>query len=204
MTPLSIALYSDFLCPYCYLLEQNLKKLAASYRFDIHWTGFEIHPELPPGGASPSVLGEAGRDALWERIGALAAEWGIEIRQPQYLPNTHLALEAAEFARAQGKLEEFRDLVSRAYFLEGQDIGDHQVLRGLGERVGLNGAALSKALDEEEFFDAVQDNREKALDDLVTVVPVLLIEGLRFIGAQPVEEIERMIQKALAKRKEAN
>ncbi len=194
--PLPVTLYSDFICPYCYIAERVLARVARRHPLDITWIGYEIHPELPQAGASALFLGEAFGEGLWQRVEALAAQLGVPIRAPRFLPNTHLALEAAEFARERGKILPFHEEVFSAYFERGANIGEHAVLRDAAGRVGLDPGELSMALDERVYFDTVEESREKALGDLVTVVPTAVLGGVRVVGAQSEEAFEAAIAKA--------
>jgi len=200
MKPLPVTLYSDFICPYCYIAERVLARVAGRHPLDVTWIGYEIHPELPQAGASALFLGEAFREGLWQRVEKVASELGVALRAPPFLPNTHLALEAAEFARERGRVLPFHEAVFSAYFERGANIGEHPVLLEAARGVGLDPAELSAALDERAYFDAVEENREKALDEFVTVVPtVVLIGGVRVVGAQSEEAFEAAIEKAKAK-----
>jgi predicted DsbA family dithiol-disulfide isomerase len=90
------------------------------------------------------------REALWERINAMGAAAGVEMKAPGTLANSLLALQAGEFAAEAGAAEVFEDRVFRAYFSEGLNIGKRDVLVDLGAEVGLVGldrAALGEALD---------------------------------------------------------
>lgn len=196
MDRIPVTIYSDFICPYCFLAENVLSRVIDRYPVRINWVGYEIHPELPQGGASAAVLGEALRDAIWSRVAPLAEQYDVDMRAPPFLPNTHLALEAAEFAKEQGRDAEFRRLVFSSYFQNGVNIGEHAVLLRLGERAGLDGKELAKALDERRYFDRIEDNRAAALDEMVTGVPTFFFRGLRIVGAQDEEMFERALQKA--------
>ena len=199
MNPIPVKLYSDFICPYCFIGERVIEQLSAKFPIDIEWTGYEIHPEIPYGGMSLHSFGGDFMDGLWQRIAPLAESYGVKIDRPSVVANTHLALEGAEFARQAGKeaLAKYRRAVFDAYFLEGKDIGDHGVLAEIAEKAGLDRAAFSKALDEGSFFDKVQDNREEALDNLVTGVPTTVIFGARIIGAQSPQVFEQAFERAL-------
>lgn len=199
MTAIPVKLYSDFICPYCFIGERVIERLSQKYDLEIEWTGYEIHPEIPTGGMSLHSFGGDFMDGLWERIVPLAESYEVKIDRPSVVANTHLALEGAEFARTIGKqaLSRYRRAVFDAYFLGGQDIGDHQVLSQIAGNIGLDVDAFSKALDEQEFFDKVQDNREAAMDNLVTGVPTTLIYGARIIGAQSPQVFEQAFERAL-------
>src|SRR5208337_2776391 len=120
---LKIVMFSDFVCPFCYIGFEIVRGLRAEFGFKLEWCGFQIHPEWPAEGMAAESfyqrVGDDFRRAAWERICSLADTIALPIRPPAVLTNSRLALEAAEFAREAGKGEEFEERVYRAYFQEG-------------------------------------------------------------------------------------
>ena len=199
MKAIPLRIYSDFICPYCFIGERVIDRLAEKYPLEIDWVGYELHPEIPYGGMSLSSFGGDFMDGLWQRIAPLAESYGVTIGRPSTVANTHLALEGAEHARSVSReaLAKYRHAVFDAYFLEGKDIGRHDVLAEIAGKAGLDTAAFTEALDSGRYFDAVQDNREEALDNLVTGVPTTMIYGARIVGAQPPQAFEHAFTRAL-------
>ncbi|MCA9618089.1 MAG: DsbA family protein, partial [Myxococcales bacterium] len=78
MNPIPVKLYSDFICPYCFIGERVIEQLSAKFPIDIEWTGYEIHPEIPYGGMSLHSFGGDFMDGLWQRIAPLAESYGVK------------------------------------------------------------------------------------------------------------------------------
>ncbi len=121
--PLKIKMYSDFICPFCYIGFEVFRKLKPEFDLELDWRGFQIHPEWPAEGMLASEwrngMDPAARQAVWQRIQAMAVAAGFEMKPPELLTNSRLSLEAAEFAKEAGVGEAFDERVYRAYFYEG-------------------------------------------------------------------------------------
>ncbi len=199
-TAIPLRIYSDFLCPYCFLAEKQLDRLRTDYEFHTTWIGFELHPEIPAGGMKAGLIGADSLTHMWDRVAQTAAEYEIDIRPPSIMPNTHLALEAAWELGPNGVqtpvAEKFRRRVFDALFLEDRDIGSHAVLLELAKEAGADTARLKHVLDERTHFDVIEDNREAGYDELVTGVPTILVGGLRALGVQPAGVYRELFDRA--------
>ncbi len=167
----------------------------------MEWKGLEIHPEVPAAGLPSSVFRGPYFEMVAESLRRLAAESRLVIRSPEVLANTHLALQAAEFARDAGCLEPFHRRLFAAYFQEGQNIGERDVLLKTARRAGLDvgqlGEALATGRYEERVAEAWREARELGIDG----VPTFLMEGMRLVGAQPYELLRQIAERAGAQRK---
>jgi predicted DsbA family dithiol-disulfide isomerase len=107
-----ITVFSDFICPFCYIGIHNLRRLQPDFDLEIQWRGFQIHPEWPAEGIPAEqfyrAMGEARRKGAWQMIESMAAEAGLEMRPPSVLANSYPALAAQEFAIEQGPRRRLR------------------------------------------------------------------------------------------------
>ncbi len=123
-----------------------------------------------------------------------AEELGLPFEPQGRLSNTRLACEAAEFARDAGKFHDFHRRTLAAYFAEGEDIGDIEVLMRIAEGVGLDGAALSGALANGTYADRRRAAEEEARRLGVTGVPTYFFaDGPKVVGAQPLEYFRQVV-----------
>lgn len=173
---------------------QALKK-----EFDIvdEWASFEIHPETPAEGVSmESRFPSATREAMMERLNEMGAPYGITFAKQERLSNSRLALEASEFAREQGKFHLFHDAVFHAYFTEGKDIGDREVLMSIGESLGLSRESLKEALTDHRYEEALNKAQDEGAQFGVSGTPTCIINGrYKVVGAQPIEAFRQMLRK---------
>ncbi len=177
-----------------------LRKLKPEFDFTVHHRGFQIHPEWPAEGMPAEQwrpdMDPKTRQALWERIGAMGAAAGVEMKAPTTLANSMLALQAGEFAAEAGVGEAFEDRVFRAYFSEGLNIGKHDVLLDLGAETGLDRAALGEALDSGKYAMRIKNHAQAASQRGISGVPTFLIGEWPLVGAQSEDVMRRVLQRA--------
>jgi predicted DsbA family dithiol-disulfide isomerase len=193
---LKLLMFSDFICPFCYIGFETVRKLKPEFGLEIDWHGFQIHPEWPAEGMPASEyrrgMDPETRRAIWTRIEALAEQAGVTMKPPELLTNSRLALEAAEFAKERGKEEAFEGRVYRGYFNEGLNIGNQGVLGELAADVGLERDELDLALESNRYSLRLKNNALIAHERGVDGVPTFFIGEYPLVGAQS-EEVMRQI-----------
>jgi predicted DsbA family dithiol-disulfide isomerase len=196
---LKITMYSDFICPFCYIGFEVFRKLKPEFDLELDWRGFQIHPEWPAEGMLASQwrngMDANTRQAIWERIKAMAVAAGFEMKAPETLTNSRLALEAAEFAKEAGAGEAFEQRVYRAYFYEGRNIGSQAVLAELAVDVGLSADDLNLALDSKRYSQRLAHNTVEARENGVSGVPTFFIGEYPLVGAQSEDVMRQVLQR---------
>ena len=102
--------------------------MAQDYDVEVTWLPFELHPEIPPEGMDLPPHIRAGFGGMSERLQRMAQEMGREMVIPDRIPNSRRALEVSEYAREQGKHDEFHRVVFQKFYGEGQDMSNWAVL----------------------------------------------------------------------------
>jgi len=198
---LRIMMFSDFVCPFCYIGFEVLRKLKPEFDIELQWRGFQIHPEWPPEGMAPErfyqSMGAERRRAVWQNIQALADEINLAIKPPPILVNSRLALEAAEFADEANLGEAFEERVYMAYFQEGANIGDPDVIGALAGDVGLDRAAVESALRSGRYSLKLKNTAMVAHNRDVSGVPTFFIGQLPLVGAQSPDVMRKLIARAI-------
>jgi len=157
----------------------------------VEWLPFDLHPEYPPEGIPRSQLvARYGPDGI-ARTRAFFAEHGLEYNpNPDVVPNSLRALRLTEHARAQGLHGPFHDRVMDAYWAEGKDIGDVDVLRELAADVGVEEA--DAVLAGEDYADAVRRSTGRAHALGINAIPAFVLdERLLVLGAHPRATFDR-------------
>lgn len=170
----------------------------------LHWQPFQLRPETPPGGMPLSAM--LPRQYLERADASLQAATraaNLPLNRPlsgpndPLVPNTHLAHEAGAFAEEHGKGDAFHRATLRAYFGAAQDIGRPEVLVAIGESVGLDAEALSRALADGTYREAVDRELAMVQEFGITGVPTFLFgPGLAFSGAHPYDVFQRAMAAA--------
>ena len=150
---LKIVAYSDYVCPWCYIALHRIERLQAEYPVDVEWRPFELHPETPKSGAH--WLGRLGSErrisAYTNNILMLAHDSDIPMAMPEVIANSHLALEASEYARESGGFEALHHALFAAYFDEGRNISDIDVICDVARACGVDDQGLRQALTDETY-----------------------------------------------------
>lgn len=206
MNPLvRIDIWSDYVCPFCYLELPPLQRLAREHpgQLEIVWRAFELRPEPKP------TLDPDGEylHTTWNRsVYPMAAERGMTLKLPPVQPRSRLAFEAAAFAAAQGRFEAMHEALFRAFFAEGRDIGQPEILADVAAAVGLDQAALREALADGRHTGSVLDDQKLALSLGVAGVPIMVLRpagtpweaALALRGAVPYQAIANALAQVLA------
>lgn len=195
-------LYSDFVCPFCYIAEQStLPRLIQDFELVVDWCGFELHPGTPRGGMSMSALFPASRlPAMRAHMEKFAAQFGVSgIQQPQHIPNSRRALAIAEWARDRGCLDAFRQSAMVAHWREGRDLEKDDDLRLIVTRVGLDPDEALSAADDPVILARVDQRQVDARQHGVTGIPTFVIGEEEVVGCQPYEVLAAAARRAGAR-----
>ncbi|GAB3950056.1 DsbA family oxidoreductase [Kribbella albertanoniae] len=210
-----IDVWSDVVCPWCYIGKRRLEEALAESgdTAEIVWHSFQLDPSSTNDDPRdlPTRLGEKyGRDRAWgvqanQHVTEVAAELGLEYHLDQAKSvNTvdahrllHLALESG--TETQGRLKE---RLLKAYFTDGLPVGDHTTLTALATEVGLPADRVAEVLAGTEYADEVAADQAQALAYGANGVPFFVIdEKYGVSGAQPAEVFREALSRANADRK---
>ena len=202
--PISIDIWSDIACPWCYIGKRNLEKGLAQAsvgddapEVEVVFHSFELSPDTPvdfEGTEIDYLAGHKGMSAdqvhqMLDRVTGVAAEAGLhyDFDSLQHT-NTVKAHELLHFAKEHGKQHEMKERLMAAYFTEGRHVGRIDDLVALAEEVGLDAAAARDALESGRYLQAVRDDQAQAAAYGINGVPFFVIDGKYGVsGAQPPE-----------------
>jgi predicted DsbA family dithiol-disulfide isomerase len=199
-----IDVWSDYVCPFCYLERPVLEHIAEEYgeRVQIDWRPFELRPDpVPTLEPNCTYL----RD-IWARaVYPMAIERGMTLRLPPVQPRSRLAHEAALFAETQSLFGAMNSALFKAFFEDGRDIGDLMMLVEIGKGVGLNPERLRHALEEGRHRKRVLAEEDQALKLGISGVPAMLIHhdgeplehATEVSGAQSFEYVRAVLERVL-------
>ncbi len=199
-----IDVWSDYVCPFCYLAEPTLAELEKEYKaaVRIKWRAFELRPE-PVATLDPK--GDYLRDVWARAVYPMAKARGMVLHLPPVQPRSRRAHEAAAFARDKGRFSQMNAVVFRAFFEQGKDIGSTEVLATLAADAGLNGDELREALAQGRYGAQVLNDEAMARELGLSGVPASLVRtagepvqnSLFVEGAQPPEVFQEAVTRVL-------
>lgn len=165
----------------------------------VKWVHFPLHPDTPAEGKT--------LEALFAGRGFDVAKKQAEMRarmQAEGLPygnrtmtfNSRLAQELGCWAETQPGGEAIHDALFKAYFVDGRNIGDKDVLLDVVKSIGLPEEEASTVLEKRTFKAAVDADWEKSRRYGVTGVPTFVIGQNGVVGAQPYEVLEQLVEQS--------
>jgi predicted DsbA family dithiol-disulfide isomerase len=166
---------------------------------EVQWVYFPLHPDTPSEGLLLKDL-FAGRgfdlEAMHARMKGLMDTEGLPYERRTHTYNSRLAQELAKWADAQPGFAGIHQALYRAYFVEGRNIGDIEVLVDIARSVGLPEDQARAVLVERTFRDLVDQDWQKARRYGITGVPSFVAGGTKIVGAQPYEVLAQQLRAA--------
>ena len=208
---LHIDVYSDVVCPWCYVGKRRLERALSQVGGDITttWRPFQLNPTMPKDGIDRTAYLEAkfgSLDAfrqLEEHVLAAGSAERIPFAFEKLArtPNTFLAHRLIWFAEREGCQDAVVDVLFRGYFEEGADIGSVATLAGLASRAGLSTEAVERFLQSDEGTAEVKTEEATGHKLGIRGVPYFIVNGTYAIsGAQPsgrfvetLKQVERVL-----------
>lgn len=193
--PTTIEVFSDFVCPFCYLAEQPLADAVEGRDVRVRWQPFELRPE-----PTPTLRPEAEYlQSTWEQVVyPMAERMGVPIVLPAVSPQPYsrLAFEGFAYADEHGLGQRYTEQVFRAFFVEQRDIGAPDQLQAIAKELGLDPEEFRSALDSGRYADTHRQALRRAEQLQVTVVPMFLVEDRRLEGVPSAEGLHRLLDGA--------
>ena len=213
-TRLRIDFVSDVMCPWCAIglasLEQALVRTRGEVEVDIHFQPFELNPQLGAEGEDAVEHLQkkygmsveqvaANQEAIRQRGAALGFTFDMERRRRTH--NTFDAHRLLHWAGEAGGQRELKHALLRAYFTEGRDVSDHDVLVDIAASVGLPADRAREILDSDTYVEEVRATEQSFVQHGIQAVPAVIIERKHLIsGGQPVEVFENALRQIAARK----
>ncbi len=187
---------TDYVCPFCLLTKENLRLALKARQQEA-----EIieHPyALTPLHAAQTDICDEEHRAYFARLKAPGEAVGLHMQLPPEIrprPYTHAAFEGACLAQEAGLRDVWSDRVYRAYWEQGRDIGQVDVLCEIAEEIGLNREQMRQALENGTYAEKVDAQLQATLDTYhPRGVPILFADGQRIrLRAYTLEEMEEVL-----------
>ena len=206
-----LTIVSDVICPWCFVARKNLEMaldlLPNGSDYSIIWHPYELNPGMPKEGLDRREY-RSRKFGSWEHSLALDAQVaqagqqaGITFRHDLMTrtPNTLNAHRLIWFAQQEGVQDAVVEVLFKAYFTEGRDVGDFEVLAGLGTAAGLDRAKTAAFLVGDEGTEEVRREERLAVSKGISAVPTFILDGEELLsGARKPEVIAAHLTEAVA------
>ncbi len=206
---MKVEIWSDIVCPFCYIgkrkFEMALEKFPAKDQVEIEWKSFQLDPEMDnsEGLNVHEYLGKrkGGSPADGKRMNdsmtAIAKDVGLNYDfDNAIINNTSLAHQLLHFAKIKGVQNEMKERIFKAYYTEGLDTADIDILVKLAAEAGLDTDETRKVLAENLYAEAVRNDQQTAYEIGVQGVPFYVFNNKYAVsGAQSPETFAQVLEK---------
>jgi predicted DsbA family dithiol-disulfide isomerase len=196
---IKLDILSDPICPWCFIGKSNLDRALEQrpdHPFAIEWHPFQLNPDMPAEGMDRRAYMEAkfgGRDGAvraYTPVLQAAERAGLTLNFEGIArtPNTLDAHRLIHWAGLEGRQTAAVSALFRAYFVDGQDIGDRTTLADIAARIGLDRAMTERLLASDADAEDIRARDAHARERGVTGVPTFVIANQHVVvGAQPAD-----------------
>lgn len=206
---MKIEVWSDFVCPFCYIgkrrLEEAIQTTGLGDQIEVVFKAYQLDPNTPES-SNESMLDDLASKYkvsvdeaknMLTNIAEQAKTVGLEYKiDDMKVANTFKAHRVAKLAEQKGLADKMTEKLLHSYFVEGEAIGDKDVLLHIAENVGLKKDEVEQVLDSTDFTDEVNADIREARQIGVQGVPFFVINRKYAIsGAQPAEAFANALEK---------
>ncbi|TKX41075.1 DsbA family protein [Halorubrum sp. CGM4_25_10-8A] len=201
----TITVYSDYVCPFCYLGRQSLSQYQENRdeELAIDWRPFDLRSQKRrPDGTIDHSVDDGKDDEYFEQakqnVRRLADDYGVEMdldiaEDVDSLPAQIVSYYLREHHDYETWLA-FDEAVFAALWEDGEDIGDADLLAELAVDAGAEADEVRSALDDETLRESVRERFTEAQREGITGVPTFAYDGYAARGAVPPEQLERLVE----------
>lgn len=210
---MQVEIWSDVVCPWCYIgkrrFEEALGRFEHHDEVEVTWRSFELDPTAPAVREGDNVerlarkygMSLADAQAAQDRVVRVAGDEGLRfdfsIAKGGNTFDAHRLIHLAGERGGPAAQDAMKERLLRAYFVEGEAIGDHEVLMRLAREQGLDGDVVRAVLDGDGYAEAVRADEREARSLGVSGVPFFVVDRAYGVsGAQPPDVLLEMLTTA--------
>ena len=161
---------------------------------DVEWKAFELRPGTPPEGIPRPFKPDEGDELTGHLREAAEAAGLTKMRRQPLTPSTRPALQAAVYAKDSGKFDEYHKAVFRAFWEDGRNIGDPDVLREVLEACGLDWDEFSSPSNTGRYAQQVDVELGESRSYRIRGIPAFIVDKYLLMGAQPYEVFQQAME----------
>ncbi len=209
MKKIKIDIWSDFVCPFCYIgrkkFEEALKEFDLWDKVEMNYRSLELDPTKERDKNTDSVQQFADNYAMplskaqhiMEKTQETVEKEGLVYNYKDAVSaNTYNAHRLNYYAKAFGKSEEITKRIMHAHFVEGLDIGNVEILMILGQEIGLDRKGVLGMLSSDQYSKQIKDDRKIAQELKIDVVPTYIVnDEHRISGVLSSEDYRELLEK---------
>jgi predicted DsbA family dithiol-disulfide isomerase len=210
MKDMKVDIWSDVVCPWCYIGKRRFEAALAKFEHrdevEVVWHSYELDPRAPrrrEGDQAERLARKYGMSleqarASQDRLTGLAAAEGLDFRfDLAKSGNTFDAHRLLHLAHDRGQQDALKERLLAAYFIEGDAVGETDVLARLAAEAGLDPSEVQAVLDGDKYGDEVRADEEAANELGISGVPFFVVGGkFAVAGAQQADVFLAALERA--------
>ncbi|MGQ7843500.1 2-hydroxychromene-2-carboxylate isomerase [Granulosicoccus sp. 3-233] len=197
----TIDFYFDFSSPYGYLASERIEAIAERCQHRLVWHPILLGAVFRVTGQAPLTEAPLKGDYSVHDFARSAREHQVAYQHPQTFPIASVAASRAvlwlrehDDQRLQALTGRMIHALYRAYFTQGLDITDNDVIASIAQTLDLDSQAMMQALSSPAIKDALRHEVEQAIELGVFGSPMMIVDGEPFWGHDRLEQMERWIK----------
>ncbi|WP_370262701.1 DsbA family protein [Limnobacter sp.] len=191
-TPITIHVWTDFVCPFCLLGERIIEQAAEGLPVHIEWMPFELRPH-----PTPTLRPEDDYlPRVWKSsVYPMAERLGVPIKLPTVSPQpyTRKAFLGLQYAKQAGQGNAYTTAVMKAFFQQDQNIGEDAVLKNILNGLGMDPAGLDEFINSPQANAQHDADLEHAQRMGIQAVPSVLVGRQLFSGVPSVQALREVL-----------
>jgi predicted DsbA family dithiol-disulfide isomerase len=211
MEKMKIEIWSDVMCPFCYIGKRRLEKSLQDFKdrdsIEIEWKSYQLNPDMVTDTnvrmdeylATHKGMTVEQAQQLHHQVSQMAAAEGLTYNMDKaVVANSFKAHVLAHFAKAAGKQDDVEELLFKSHFTDGKNIDDIEVLKSIAETAGLDKEQFEHIVRDGVLDDEVKMDIHEAQQIGVRGVPFFVFNRKYAIsGAQPIEAFTQTLEKSI-------
>ena len=193
----TLQIFTDYVCPWCYLGHSRIKKLVKNFDLNFEFIHFPLHPKTPKEGLKLIDLFNCSDKELEfknENMAVLMKSENLKFNYRTHTYNSRLAQEVGIWGDEIYNKFNIHDRFYEAYFVENKNLNDKNVLLEVIELSGLDTREGEQIINKRLFKNKVDEHWKLSYQYGVTGVPTYIINNKSLVGAQTFEILEKFIK----------
>ena len=215
---MKIEVWSDVVCPFCYIGKKKFETALANFEernnVEFVWKSFQLNPNVKTNlnislyqhlADSKGISVEQAK-GMGGHAAQMATSVGLTMNfDKSVVANSFNAHRLIHFAKENGLQHEMKERLFKAYFTEGKNIDDIEMLISLGKEIGLNAEEVKAVLESDKYADAVKGDVKESQQLGVTDVPFFVFDRKYAVsGAQDPAAFLETLEKSFSEWRTAN
>lgn len=190
---IQVDVFVDYVCPFCFLVEDAIEELKRDLDVEVRIRPFELRPDpVPTLRPEDEYLPRVWKASVYPMAERLGFDITLPSVSPQ--PRTEKAFLVLQLAQEQGKAEEYTEAMFKAFFQDDRDIGQEAVIIDVATSVGLVGSEVEEALASEERRARHRADLDYAVGTLgLDAVPGIFVEGELVRGVPSTTRLKKVV-----------